>query len=228
MNIKDDNGSRNDTDKMPVVIVGAGGLASELHEAVLAMSDIGLPIRCVGFFVERGFAKPFFPGFPVWDDWSELTSSTAQVVLGIGDILARKRVAEFIAGKIGDRRFVSVIHPRAQQGRSVCIKAGSMLLGQMSLTARIEVGQHVLINPGCTIAHDCTVGDFSNLSPSVSLAGNVTIGRECFLGTGAIVGPGVTIGDGAVIGAGSVVLKDVAAGQKVFGVPAKPPRGSIG
>jgi len=225
MNIKDDTGSGNETDKMSVVIVGAGGLASELHEAVLAMSDAGLPVRCAAFLVESGFAKPSSPDIPVWDDWSALTSSSAQVVVGIGDMQARKRVAELIAGEIGGDRFVSVIHPWAQRGRSVFIGAGSMLLGQMSLTARIEIGQHVLINPGCTVAHDCRIGDFSNLSPSVSLAGKVTIGRECFLGTGAVVAPGITIGDGAVIGAGSVVLQDVAAGQKVFGVPAKPHRG---
>ena len=225
MPLKNDVGSRSETDKMSVVIVGAGGLAFELHEAVIAMSETGLPIQHTAFLVERGFAKPSLLGFQVWDEWSKLTSSTAHVVVGIGDIPARKRVAELIADKIGEHRFVSVIHPWSQRGRSVCIKAGSMLLGPMSLTARIEVGKHVLINPGCTIAHDCRVGDFSNLSPGVCLAGNVTIGRECFLGTGAIVGPGITIGDGAVIGAGSVVLKDVAAGQKVFGVPAKTPLG---
>lgn len=223
MNLKNDRDSHSEADNMSVVIMGAGGLASELHEAVLAMSDTGIPIRCKAFFVEHGFAKPSLPSILVWDDWSLLTSSTAQVVVGIGDIQARKRVANLIIRKIGGDRFVSVIHPCVQRGRSVYIGAGSMLLGQSSLTARIEVGQHVLINPGCTIAHDCKIGDFSNLSPGTSLAGNVTIGRECFLGTGAIVGPGVMIGDCAVIGAGSVVLKDVAAGEKVFGVPAKAP-----
>ncbi|EMG53372.1 sugar o-acyltransferase, sialic acid o-acetyltransferase neud family protein [Ochrobactrum sp. CDB2] len=224
MNKNCNTSSTDKNDEILVVIVGAGGLASELQEAALAMSDMGLPIRCIAFFVEHGFAKPTLSDFPIWDDWTKLTSSKARVVVGIGDIVSRKRVAELVSGNIGDDRFVSVIHPMAQRGRSVCIKAGSMLLGQMSLTARIEIGQHVLINPGCTIAHDCRVGDFSNLSPSVSLAGNVKIGRECFLGTGAIVGPGITIGDGAVIGAGAVVLQDVADGQKVFGVPAKPPR----
>ncbi|TJW46640.1 MAG: sugar O-acetyltransferase, partial [Mesorhizobium sp.] len=33
--------------------------------------------------------------------------------------------------------------------------------------------------------------------------------------------PGVTIGDNAVVGAGSVVTRDVPAGAKVVGIPAR-------
>lgn len=220
MNKNYDNLVGKDNGKLSIVIMGAGGLASELNEAILAMSDAGEAVRCEAFFVERGFAVSPYRSIPVWDDWSNLTSCEFKIVIGIGDISARQRLTKLITHKIGADRFVSIVHPSVQRGRSVNIGEGSMLLGPMSLTANIQIGEHVLINPGCTIAHDCEIGDFSSLSPGVSIAGNVTIGKGCFLGTGSIVVPNVSIGDGAMIGAGSVVLKDVLAGDKVFGIPA--------
>ncbi|WP_262422983.1 acyltransferase [Brevundimonas denitrificans] len=44
------------------------------------------------------------------------------------------------------------------------------------------------------------------------------------IGLGARVLPGVRIGAWAVVGAGAVVMKDVADGQTVAGVPARPTR----
>ena len=40
------------------------------------------------------------------------------------------------------------------------------------------------------------------------------------IGSHAVVLPGMKIGAGATIGAGAVVVKNVAAGETVFGVPA--------
>jgi maltose O-acetyltransferase len=49
----------------------------------------------------------------------------------------------------------------------------------------------------------------------------VRIGSHVWIGSGAIILPGVTIGDDAVVGAGSVVTRDVPAGAKVMGNPAR-------
>ncbi len=48
-----------------------------------------------------------------------------------------------------------------------------------------------------------------------------TIGRNVFLGSDTMLIAPVTLGDGAITGAGSVVTKDVPAGGKVAGVPAR-------
>jgi maltose O-acetyltransferase len=49
----------------------------------------------------------------------------------------------------------------------------------------------------------------------------VHIGSQVWIGGGAIILPGVTVGDDAIIGAGSVVTRDVPAGAKVMGNPAR-------
>ncbi len=52
--------------------------------------------------------------------------------------------------------------------------------------------------------------------------GPITIGDRVFLGQRCVVLGGVTIGDGATVGAHAVVTKDVAPGQTVVGIPARP------
>lgn len=50
------------------------------------------------------------------------------------------------------------------------------------------------------------------------------IGDEAFFGAGAKVLGGISIGEGAKVGANAVVLNDVAPGDTVVGIPARPVR----
>jgi len=83
----------------------------------------------------------------------------------------------------------------------------------------------VIIGPDCMFADDVLVSDgrhdFDGTWPGVE-AGNIEIGARVWLGQRVCVLPGVTIGEGAVVGAGSVVTHDVAPGELVAGVPARP------
>ena len=49
-----------------------------------------------------------------------------------------------------------------------------------------------------------------------------SIGRNAFIGSNSALVAPVTVGDGALTGAGSVVVRDVAAGERVAGNPARP------
>jgi maltose O-acetyltransferase len=103
------------------------------------------------------------------------------------------------------------------------------------------VGAGVFLNFNCVILDvvEVTIGDKTQIGPGVQIltadhprdaasreAGlefdqPIHIGRNVWIGGGAILLPGVTIGDDAVIGAGSVVTRNVAAGQTVYGNPAR-------
>lgn len=105
----------------------------------------------------------------------------------------------------------------------------------------IDLGDRVYLNAGCTILDTALVriGAGSMLGPNVQIycaehhkeveqrragleiAHPVTIGTDVWIGGGAILLPGVRVGDGAIIGAGSVVTRDVEAGQRVVGNPAR-------
>lgn len=64
------------------------------------------------------------------------------------------------------------------------------------------------------IEHQVTIGAERRQSPE--------LGSDVFIGAGAKIIGSVTIGDRARIGANAVVLRDVAAGSTVVGIPARP------
>jgi len=101
------------------------------------------------------------------------------------------------------------------------------------IMSQIEIGSHVVLEPGVYIPHGkvvmdgiVRVGSGTMITPWVTLGltstiEGPTIGRDCMIGTGAkILGP-VRIGDGARIAANAVVVSDVPAHTTVAGAPAK-------
>jgi len=89
------------------------------------------------------------------------------------------------------------------------------------VACQAEIGRHVILNCGELIGHDSVVQDFVTVSPGANIAGVVTIGTGAYIGMGAVVLDRIHIGAGAIIGAGAVVTRDVPAGIKVMGIPAR-------
>jgi serine O-acetyltransferase len=106
-------------------------------------------------------------------------------------------------------RFVTgvEIHPGARIGRRVFIDHG---MG-------VVVGETASIGDGCLIYKGVVLGGTS-LEHRVR---HPQVGSNVVIGSNACVLGNITIGDGARIGSGSVVVRPVAAGATVVGVPAR-------
>src|SRR5688572_26621455 len=152
-----------------ITIVGAGGLAREVFAALEASGE-----RVGGFIVERGHALGQVAGLLVRDD-PESWAAGGLFVIAIGNGLARKRIVDRLTAGPVRASFAYVRHPAALIGPRVTIGTGTLILGPLSVTTDVEIGEHVVINPGCTIAHDCRIGSFVNLGPQVALAGGVVV-----------------------------------------------------
>jgi bifunctional UDP-N-acetylglucosamine pyrophosphorylase/glucosamine-1-phosphate N-acetyltransferase len=76
---------------------------------------------------------------------------------------------------------------------------------------------------------DTTVGPRSNIGAGTITANfdgvrknRTKVGADVKVGSNSVLVAPVTLGDGAITGAGAVVIRDVPAGDKVAGVPARP------
>jgi len=100
------------------------------------------------------------------------------------------------------------IHPGAKIGSCVFIDHG---MG-------VVIGETAEVGNGCTIYQGVTLGGTS-LYPGTKR--HPTLGAGVIVGAGAKVLGGFTVGEGARIGANSVVVKEVAAGATVVGIPGR-------
>jgi len=102
------------------------------------------------------------------------------------------------------------IHPGAQIGRNFFIDHGFVVIGETAV-----VGDDVTIYQGATLGGtNPTSGEGGKRHPTIGDGAIVSLGA-------AILGP-ITIGRRARVGANAVVTRDVAEGQVVVGIPAKP------
>lgn len=143
------------------------------------------------------------------------------VILGIGDIAARRALVALLGPSVTPRWCVA-IHPRATVARSVAVGCGVAVMAGAVVNPDATLGNHSIINTGATVDHDCVIGPHAHIAPGVHLAGGVRVGCGALVGIGASVMPNVTIGAGAVVAAGAVVIADVPDGVTVRGVPARP------
>ncbi len=115
----------------------------------------------------------------------------------------------------------ALIDPTAVVASTAAAGAGSFINAGCIIGADANLGAHVVVNRGATVGHHAAVAAFASLGPGAILAGQVTVGTGAMIGAGAVVLPKVVIGPHAVVGAGAVVVRDVPAGAKVFGNPAR-------
>jgi UDP-2-acetamido-3-amino-2,3-dideoxy-glucuronate N-acetyltransferase len=104
--------------------------------------------------------------------------------------------------------------------------------------ARCKIQSHTFICDGVTIEDEVFVGHgvmfVNDKHPSATAEDGelkatadwelqrTVVERRASIGSGVVVLGGVRIGEGALVGAGAVVTKDIAAGEVVAGVPARP------
>jgi sugar O-acyltransferase (sialic acid O-acetyltransferase NeuD family) len=205
---------------IPLLIIGAGGLARETLATVHAGGDF----KPLGYLDDNPVLHGrIVDGLPVLGPIDAVVEyPDAQVVICTASTrnqASRRVIAERLALPAG--RYATVVHPSAAIAAGTEIGAGSVVLAFVAVTAPQRIGAHVVIMPHVTITHDDLIADHVTFAARVALAGSVSVGEAAYLGSGALVREGLTIGAGALIGMGAVVLQDVPPFEKWAGVPAR-------
>jgi sugar O-acyltransferase (sialic acid O-acetyltransferase NeuD family) len=206
-----------------IAILGAGGQAREVAFLIDEINRGGLRWRVIGL-VERDESPATRSTGKYTVEYSEqqVLDLDCDLVVGVADPVALLSIRERFAEQL-ERRFPNLIHPSVvTDPESLRLGPGNVICAGSILTTQITLGTLNIINPHCTVGHDVTIGNGCVLNPSANVSGNVTIRDGCLVGAGAQILQGVTIGAGARVGAGAVVVADVAPGETVVGVPARP------
>lgn len=197
----------------PVAVLGAGGHAKVV---IATLRSAGVPVVAV-LDDDPGTWGREVLGVPVRGAMAETLDHARRAVIAVGSNAARARIAAALPAV----EWATVIHGNAVIAEGVVIGAGSVVFAGAVIQPDAVLGDHVIVNTASSIDHDCEIGDCVHLAPGVRLAGDVVVERGAFLGIGSAVIPGRRIGAEAIVGAGAVVVRDVAAGATVVGVPAR-------
>lgn len=200
---------------VPLVIIGAGGLA---RETVWLVQEIN---RQVPTYDLLGCNAPEqAPGVIGSDEWAwnHLPPDT-KFCVAVGNPDLRRTLA--LAYENKGFQPVALIHPSVLPHASVRIGAGTLIAKGVILTVDIKIGAHCLLDIGCSVSHDSCLSDFVTLHPRVTVTGNVFLGERVEVGTGATFRNQIRVEAGILIVAGAVVACDLLEKGTYAGVPTR-------
>lgn len=210
----------------PVIVVGAGGHAAVVADALLAAG------RTVLGFVDDDPAKSgtHVLGLPVLGGDATLDAHRgrgielangiggAGTAAGVGQGTLRRRVQHRLSAAgwtfAAVRHPGAIVSPYAELGPSTQVLAGAVV------QPCARVGDGAIVNTRAVVEHHAQVGAFAHIAPGAVLCGEVQVGEEAHVGAGAVVRQGIHLAARVVVAAGAAVTRDVHSGV-VAGVPAR-------
>ena len=205
------------------VIIGASGFGREVYETTLLINENKPTYNVLGFA----------------DDDQKLWGEKINGLICIGGMEALKQLAEnqeiysviaianakakkIIAAKLdGFVQWDNVIHPEAHVSRFAEIGYGNIFQCQVVISPNATIGNHCMLNGHSGLGHDASMDDFSSVMSHCDIMGGVHVGKAVYMGAGSRIIQYLEVGHDAFICAGAVVFKNVGAGDKVLGNPAK-------
>jgi UDP-perosamine 4-acetyltransferase len=204
-----------------IIVLGAGGHAKVLIDALLASSAVIVGIvdpnpalagtKILGVSVLGGD-----------DVVNEYPPSQVHLVNGLGSVglpIIRQQLYERFKGMC--YTFATVVHPSAVVASDVVLGEGAQIMAGVVIQPGSHIGINSIVNTRASVDHDCIIGKHVHIAPGVTLSGGVLVGEHSHIGTGATLIQGISIGNCCVVAAGAVVTKNVIEGAMVRGVPAR-------
>jgi acetyltransferase EpsM len=212
--------------RIPVVILGAGGYAAVIHEILAARRDVvvigctdkafgqseraideGVTLRILGDDdILPGLAEKY-PGLrAVFALGPDLMDVRARLI----DTLRREKIPPLTA-----------LHPSAVVSSMAKIGVGTVVRENGIVGAGSVIGPCCLINLGASIDHDAHLAANVYVGQGAEISSHVQVGENVVIEMGASINSRVVIGQGARIIGGAFVNTDVPDNAVMVGVPAR-------
>jgi len=201
-----------------VVVVGAGGMGREIYNWLQACDS---ELTVIGFIDDNLHALDGFNYEPCIISKIEgyIPDEDIYHVVAIMNPMVKKKIISRL--KAVGSAFYRFIHPTAIIGKNVQLGEGVVITPGCILSCDIRVGDFVFLNTQTTLGHDVKIGNFTSINGKVEISGYVEIGSEVLIGSRVVVMPKKRIASKAVVGVGSVVVSNINKPITVFGNPAK-------
>lgn len=208
-----------------IAIYGAGGFGREVACLINRINGVEPTWNLVGFFDDNPDKKDqpishfgkCFGGIDALNAWpTELA-----VAMAIGSSVVVKKVVDKIDN--GNISFPNLIHPNfvISDPDSFVIGRGNIIQGGCTVTVDVTIGDFNVLNGAICMGHDDKIGSFNTFMPAVRVSGEVKVGDFNFFGVGSIILQQIKIGNNIRLGAGSVLMTKPKDGLLYMGNPAK-------
>lgn len=202
---------------LPVIVLGAGGHAAVLADALAACGAVLL-----GHAAPESGALPGLPWLGDDDRIAARDAGTVRLANGIGSVgdpSLRQRVqARFEAAGF---RFIGVVHPRAVVSPQAHLAPDVQVMAGAVVQAGARLAAGCIVNTGALVDHHAVLAPWCHVAPGAVVCGDVTLADRCHVGAGAVLRQGVRLGPATVVGAGAVVVHDCDGQAVLVGVPAR-------
>lgn len=205
-----------------VAIAGAGGFGLDALILLKRLIERGSEFNIIGFFDDNPNLSDYINGFPVIGDINALNqfNSPLNVVLAIGESTVRSQIRTRLNNNLFS--FPTLVDPSViVRHEMVKLGQGCIILAGTTISGRVTIQNHVVINQNCTIGHDSKLNDFVSVMPGVNISGDCELGNGVYVGTGAQLINQKSIGSWSKVGAGATVVNCLPANVIAVGVPAK-------
>ena len=139
-------------------------------------------------------------------------------IIGVGKPALRRDI--FIAMKKRGARFMNLIHPWSYVCPSASMGEGNIIQRGCCLYVNDTLGDANYLNGAVNLAHDAVAGDFNFFGPYALALGGATIGSCNHIGPHSVMLEHSRMGDGNLVTPGSVLYKGCRDNCRMAGNPA--------
>ena len=206
-------------DRKDLIIIGAGNVGGFIAYNQDLFSE---QYNVVGFLDDdvKKIGNELY-GYTVIGDTDRVfsLSTEVKVVIGIASPKVKKAIYEKLHGK--GFSFPSFVSKNAWLSNNVNVGEGVIIYPGVAINYETIVEDFVIMNMNCAIGHNCHISKYCALAPGVNLAGFTKVEEGVDIGIGVSTRQNIAIGKNAIIGGQTMLVKNVAPGAKVTGVPGK-------
>lgn len=209
-----------------IALFGAGGLAKEIASLIERINKKeNNKWQLIGFFddnpnlwgKEVSHYGIVLGGIDTLNQWPKVLD----IAIAIGNPKSIRKVRERITNPM--IQFPNIISSSLSYAdkETFRIGEGNIIQEGCWVSNDVTIGNFNLLNGDIVMGHDVTIGDFNVFMPDIRISGEVTFANENLIGTGSIILQQIKIGNQVHLGPGAVLFTKPKDGNTYLGNPAK-------